>query len=126
METMVRFDSGGTAYGVPLLSARSVRTTEGLIPLPEPAAGVAGLIPGNPPLTVISPLRATGGHILVMEAGQKRFGLLVDRVTGICRVAEDEIRPAPEGQDRSLVSGSFDSEGVLVLIADPIELGAQL
>ena len=126
MQTMVCFQSGGTAYGVPLHSTRSVRTTDGLIPLPEPAEGVAGLIPGNPPLTVISPLRSTGGHILVMEVGEKTFGLLVDVVTGICRVAEDELRPAPQGQDRSLVSGTFDNDGRLVLVADPITLGARL
>src|SRR5690242_16540965 len=113
METMVRFESGGTEYCVPVRSTRSVRTAAGMIPLPEPAAGVAGLIPGDPPLTVISPLGARGRHILVMEAGDKAFGLLVDSVTGICRIAEEEIRPAPEGQGRWLVSGSFDDDGRL-------------
>jgi chemotaxis signal transduction protein len=126
METMVCFQSNGTAYCVPLHSTRSVRTTEGLVPLPEPAPGVAGLIPGDPPLTVISPLRSKGGHILVMEVGGKTFGLLVDVVTGICRVAEDELRPAPQGQERSLVSGTFDSGGHLILVADPISLGDRL
>ena len=126
MQTMVCFESGGIAYCVPLHSVRSVRTTEGLIPLPEPAQGVAGILPGDPPLTVISPLRPNGGHVLVMEVGEKRFGLLVDVVTGISRVSEDQMRPAPQGQDRSLVAGTIDNAGQLILVADPTSLGARL
>jgi chemotaxis signal transduction protein len=103
-----------------------VRTADGMVLLPDPSADVAGIIPGEPPLTVISPLRSAGGHIIVIEAGEKRFGLLVDEVTGLERVDDADIRPAPRGQDRPLVSGTVDSGEHLVLVADPIALAARL
>lgn len=126
MMTMVCFEAAGSAYCVPLEAARSVRTVEGLIALPDPATGVVGLLPGDPPLTVISPLRAAGRHILVMEADGKTFGLLVDLVTGLQRFGDDDVRPAPEGQDRTLVSGTLESGGRLVFVADPGALAGRL
>lgn len=129
METMVRFESDGTAYCLPLQVTRSVRTAEGLTPLPEPAAEVAGLIPDDPPLPVISPLGATGttgAQIVVVEVGDRTFGLLVDQVTGLCRVDPAEIRPAPHGQERPLVCGTVHADGRLILVADALALGARL
>lgn len=126
MTTMVCFQAAGAAYCVPLHATRSVRTADDLVPLPDPAADVVGMIPGDPPLTVISPLRSEGGHILVMEADDKRFGLLVDVVTGLERFDGDDIRPAPEGQDRTLVSGTLEADGRLVFVADPSALAGRL
>lgn len=124
--TLVCFEAGGKAYGVPLAAARFVRTSEQLVTLPNPAPGVAGLLPGEPPLTVVSPLDAEGGHIIVLETRLGRFGLLVDVVTGLQKVETSSIRPSPRGQGRSVVSGTFDREGTLVLVADPDELAAAL
>ena len=126
MTTMVCFQAAGAAYCLPLEAARSVRTAADLVPLPDPAADVAGIIPGDPPLTVISPLRSSGRHILVIEAGGQAFGLLVDVVTGIRQVDAADIRPAPRGQGRTLVSGTFDTDGRLVFVADPTALAGAL
>jgi chemotaxis signal transduction protein len=87
---------------------------------------VAGLLPGDPPLTVVSPLHAEGRHIIVLETSQGSFGLLVDVVTGLQKVEDHHIRPSPQGQGRTFVSGTFDRDGRLVLVADPVELGAAL
>jgi chemotaxis signal transduction protein len=97
-----------------------------MIALPDPAVDVAGIIPGDPPLTVISPLRSNGTHVLVIEADGKTFGLLVDAVTGLRRIDDADIRPAPQGQDRPLISGTLDTGGSLVLVADPSVLARQL
>jgi chemotaxis signal transduction protein len=126
MLTMVCFQAAGSSYCVPLQATRSVRTTDDLVALPDPAADVVGMLPGDPPLTVISPLRSDGGHILVMEADNKSFGLLVDVVTGLERFEDAQVRPAPEGQDRTLVSGTVESDGRLVLVADPSALASRL
>lgn len=126
MPTMVCFEAAGSAYCVPLQAARSVRTTDDLVALPDPAADVVGMLPGDPPLTVISPLRSEGKHILVMEADDKSFGLLVDVVTGVERFADHDIRPAPDGQDRALVSGTLEIDGRFVLVADPTALASRL
>jgi len=126
MLTMVCFEAAGSSYCVPLQAARSVRTTDDLVTLPDPAADVIGMLPGDPPLTVISPLRSEGKHILVMEADHKSFGLLVDVVTGLERFDDADIRPAPDGQDRTLVSGTLETDGRFVLVADPSALAGRL
>jgi chemotaxis signal transduction protein len=126
LTTMVCFQAGGSAYCVPLQAARSVRTTDDLVVLPDPAADVIGVLPGDPPLTVISPLRSEGRHILVMEADNKSFGLQVDVVTGLERFDDADVRPAPDGQDRTLVSGTVEADGRFVLVADPGALAGRL
>jgi chemotaxis signal transduction protein len=126
MTTMVCFRTSGAAYCLPLDVAVSVRTSEDLISLPDPAPEVAGIIPGNPPLTVISPFGSSGAHIIVVDAEQKKFGVLVDEVTGLRQVDAADMRPAPEGQARVLISGTLDNDGQLVFVADPIALAGRL
>jgi chemotaxis signal transduction protein len=123
---MVHFEAAGTQYCLPVQATRSVRTTDGLTALPDPAVGVAGIIPGDPPLTVISPLGAKGLHILVIESGGTTFGLLVDAVIGLQRIDDRDLGPAPRGQDHPLISGTLDTDGHLVLVADPNALARQL
>ena len=126
MTTMVCFKAAGTAYCLPVRVTRAVRSTDGMIALPEPALDVAGILPGDPPLTVISPLRARGTHVLVIEAGETLVGLLVDEVTGLQLIDDADIGPAPGGQDRSLVCGTLATGGGLVLVADAVALAGRL
>lgn len=126
MTTMVYFRSGGTAYCIPVQATRAVRHATGMITLPAPGPDIAGIIPGNPPMTVISPLGTGGTQVLIVEAGEKTFGLLVDAVTGLKRIAEADISPPPQGQHRPLVSGTIDTGGHLVLITDPNALAGRL
>lgn len=120
------FRAAGTGYCLPVEATRAVRPSGGMVVLPAARADVVGLIPGDPPLTVISPLGAGGGQILVVQAGDTTFGLLVDAVSGLRRVADADIRLAPHGQDRALVCGTFDAEGGMVLVADAAALAERL
>ena len=61
-----------------------------------------------------------------METGGAKFGLLVDSVTGLRRIDDSDIHPAPDGQDRALVSGTIDSDGDLVFVTDPDAFAARL
>ena len=99
MTTMVCFTAAGAAYCMPVEATRAVRRTTGMVTLPAARPDVAGLIPGDPPLTVLAPLGAGGTHILVVEIADHTFGLQVDTVTGLRRIADADIRPAPHGQD---------------------------
>ena len=121
MRTMVRFSVGGTAYCLPVECTRAVRAATGMIALPSPRDHVVGLLPGDPPLTVLSPFGSTGGQVVVIETDTV-FGLLVDAVTSLCHVAEDSVRTAPQGQLRTLLSGSVEIDGQLVLLADPVAM----
>lgn len=126
MTTMVCFQSAGTAYCMPVDATRAVRRTSGMISLPAPGPDIAGILPGDPPLTVISPLGAGGTQVLIVEAGERTFGLLVDAVTGLRRITDAEISPRPAGQDRPLVCGTIDIGEQLVLVTDPDALAGRL
>jgi chemotaxis signal transduction protein len=123
---MVCFQAAGAAYCMPVEATRAVRRATGMVLLPAARPDVAGLIPGDPPLTVISPLGASGGHILVVEAGDTRFGLLVDAVSGLRRIHDADIRLAPQGQDRALISGTVEADGDMILVADADALAERL
>jgi chemotaxis signal transduction protein len=127
---MVCFRAAGAAYCMPVEATRAVRPATGMVLLPSARPDVAGLIAGDPPLTVISPLGsplgASGGHILVVQAGDTTFGLLVDAVSGLRRIDDADIRLAPQGQDRALVSGTVDADGDMILVADAEALAWRL
>ena len=126
MTTMVCFVSAGTDYCLPVEAARAVRPARGMIALPAGRPDVTGIVPGDPPLSVISVLGSGGRHILVIETAGKRFGLLVDAVSGLRRIDEADIRPAPDGQSRPLVAGTIDAGDGLILVADPVALADRL
>ena len=126
MKTMVKFSVAGAMYCLPVEATRSVRSSAGMVALPAPNTNVAGLLPGDPPLTVLSPFGAGGGHILVLQQGDTTYGLLVDIVTGLEKIDESDIRPAPRGQHQELVSGSITIKGELVLLTDATAAGEGL
>jgi chemotaxis signal transduction protein len=126
MKTMVTFCAAGATYCLPVEATRAVRSSVGMVALPAPNTNVAGLLPGDPPLTVVSPFGSDGGHILVLQEGDTTYGLLVDTVTGLENIDESDIRPAPQGQQQALVSGSITINGQLVLLTDAIAAGEGL
>ncbi|WP_166787060.1 MULTISPECIES: chemotaxis protein CheW [Cryobacterium] len=126
MMTMVCFRAAGDAYCLPVESTRAVRTSDGIRSLPGAAFDIVGILPGAVPLTVMSALGDGGSHVLVVESAETTFGLLVDSVSGLRRIEEAEIRPLPTGHGRAFVSGSLDTDGELMLVADPQALAARL
>ena len=126
MTTMVCFHSAGAAYCMPVEATHAVRDISGMIALPAGRPEVAGIITGNHPMTVISPLGVGGGSVLVVEASRKSFGLLVDAVTRLRWIDDADIRRAPPDQDRPLISGTVDTDCRLTLITNPSTLGSQL
>ncbi len=125
MTTMVCFRCAGADYCIPVHATRAVRLAAGMIALPAANPDIAGIITGQPPLTVIAALGAGGSHILIIEAADKTFGLLVEAVTGLRQVTDSQIGPAPAGQNQPLISGTID-DGSLVLITDPDALAGRL
>ena len=129
MTTMVCFQAAGTDYCLPVEATRAVRTAADLRRIPGTASEIAGILPGQPPLTVISVLGGVdggSGYVLVVESGETTFGLLVDTVDGLRRIAAADIRPAATGRGRAYISGTVDTDGRLMLVADPEALAARL
>jgi chemotaxis signal transduction protein len=127
MTTVVCFDSADTSYCLAVDATRAVRPALGIVALPAPSPDVAGVLPGNPPLTVIAPLAYhSGGYVVVVQTGDKTFGLLVDNVTGLRRIDDSSIRVAPDGQERPLISGTISTNGKVMLVTDPAALASRL
>jgi chemotaxis signal transduction protein len=116
---VVQFRVGDTEYCLPVEATRAVRSAAALIPLPAPAPDVAGLLRGDPPVTVVSPFGGAGDRVIVVQDGDHVYGVLVDTVTGLRRIDETCIRAAPRGQRRGLISGTVDVDGQTLLITDP-------
>src|SRR5204862_2274341 len=97
------------------------------MPLPEARDGVAGLLPlGGNTITVLSLLSRAGAHVVVIEVDELTFGLLVDEVTGVERVADDAVGPSPVGQDRPMVDGVLMTTDGVVLRLDVSALATWL
>lgn len=128
MRTLVLFVAGEATYAVPIESTGGVLEHEGVAPLPAPLPDVIGLLrtATGDPLPVLAPFGADGEHVLVMDAGEGRFGLVVDHVVGIRRVSRTTIGPAPAGQQVAVVAGVVRTEDVEALLLDPAALGRRL
>jgi chemotaxis signal transduction protein len=123
---MVRFRTSQGRFAVPVQATRAVRLATGLTCVPEQRPEIAGILPGEAPLTVLSVLGAGGEHVLVLESGDRQFGLQVLEVFGVERIEDDRILAAPQGQQAGLFTGTLHDADTVVLIVDPDELAARL
>jgi chemotaxis signal transduction protein len=55
-----------------------------------------------------------------------RYGLQVLEVFGVRRFDDDEVGPAPKGQQSELISGTVGGRTDLTLVVDPTALAARL
>jgi chemotaxis signal transduction protein len=116
MTTVVSFRSGGQDWAVALDRVQQVLGATGLVPLPDPRPGVAGVLyRDGHTVTVVSPLGAARGQVLVLDGEGASIGLLVDEVVGIERVQEEAGAP-PAGQRSPLVAGVLPGLRPLLLL----------
>jgi chemotaxis signal transduction protein len=114
--TVVSFRSGGQDWAVALDRVQRVLAPRGLLPVPDPKPGVAGLLyRDGDTVPVVSPLGAASGQVLVLEDNGTSIGLLVDEVVGIERV-QGEAGPPPAGQRSPLVAGVLAGRNPLLLL----------
>jgi len=128
VKTLVRFRTDRGLFAVPVDQTRAVYPAEGIVPLPEPRADVAGVL-ARPEgaLTVLTALGAGDRHVLVLDIGDRRFGLLVEEVTGLEHVDEARIGPPPDGQASGVVVGVVAAAGdEMVLLVDAAALARRL
>jgi chemotaxis signal transduction protein len=127
MRQLVRFRTADGTYAVPVEHAREVRPADGLLPLPSPRAGVAGLLArGDDAVPVLAVLGAGRGHVLVLEVAGRVFGLLVEAVIGVESADDAAVAPPPPGQDDPIVAGVIHEGEAMVLLVDVAELGRSL
>lgn len=116
MTTVVSFRAGGQDWAIALERVRQVVGARGLLALPDPRPGVAGLLHRDgDTVTVVSPLGAGRGQVLVLDGDGTGIGLLVDEVVGIERVPRAPAGP-PSGQRSPLVAGVLAGARPLLLL----------
>jgi chemotaxis signal transduction protein len=123
---MVCFRTDQGRFALPVESTLSIRTIEGLVDLPAPRVDIVGVLPGDPPLSVLSALGVGGEHVVVVTADDVRFGLQVLEVLGVRRFEDSQIGPPPKGQEGGLISGTLDGADAITLVADARALAGRL
>jgi chemotaxis signal transduction protein len=126
MKTMVCFRTSQGRFALPVESTLSIRTIEGMVDLPAPRADIAGVLPGDPPLSVLSALGSGGDRVVVVVADDVRFGLQVLEVIGVRKYDDNTIGPPPNGQDGNLISGTLEGRDAITLVADAQALALRL
>ncbi len=118
MTTMVRFQVGDGEYAIPVDHVREVRSGERLSALPSSRDGVVGLLrDGGDALAVLDALGPGRDHVLLLQHGDRRFGLAVAAVTSVVDLAAAP-GPPPDGQVGHLLSGVIEADDGLVLLVD--------
>lgn len=117
VRVVVSFRCGGRDWAVALDRVQQVLGARGLVPLPDPRPGVAGLLyRDGQTVTVVSSLGAAHGQVLVLDGDGASIGLLVDEVVGIERVPEEAAGAPPAGQRSALVAGVLAGPTPLLLL----------
>lgn len=122
---LVRFTVAGDRWSVPIDAVVGVRAADEVRALPDPHERVVGVIDHDGEVhPVLGALGTDGRHVLLVHAGDRMVGVLVGHADGILDV--DDVRPAPPGQRRALVSAVAGTGAELLYILDPQELADEL
>lgn len=104
--SLVGFIVGEVAYAVPTSSVREITTPAQVTELPHLPRGVIGVFEHRGQVVPVIDLRAcfdVPPHLaegrsqwIIVEVGQHRVGLCVNRVTGVFEVGFGGLKPVPE------------------------------
>jgi purine-binding chemotaxis protein CheW len=132
---LIAFRIGEQEFCVEVMSVREIRGWTPATPVPQAPSFVRGIINLRGVLLPIVDLAARLGYpsaeptarsvIMVAEVGDQDIGLLVDGVSDIFTVEEDQIQPTPDvasDQARTYVRGviSIDKRMVSVIATENI------
>ncbi len=102
----ITFRVGKEEYGVDIMAVREIKGWSPATRLPNSPHFVRGVINLRGLMVPIYDLRARfgGGEteitrthvVIIVKVGERMFGVLVDAVSDILTITEDQIKPAPE------------------------------
>jgi purine-binding chemotaxis protein CheW len=127
----ILFLVAGTTYGLPSHLVRHVEMIEQVTPVPNAARFVDGVVFSRGQVVPVVNLRARFGfdrtaldlrsRLLVVDAGGRHVGLLVDEAREFVSIADDAIHPPGDsiaGLSGAYLQGIASMSGRLVLIVD--------
>lgn len=129
---LLSFLVGGQDYSVDIMSVREIRGAAKATPLPRSPDFVLGVINLRGTVLPVMDLSRRLGMdrqaeldrnvIIVVAVGDQTVGLLVDAVSDILSIAEEDMQPPPElraDADRSFVSAlTIDDDGRMIRVLD--------
>lgn len=131
----VSFAIGKSAFAVDIMSVREIRAWTGTTSLPNSAPYVRGVINLRGDIIPIIDTRQRFGEgetvpdsshvVIVVSVGGKLNGLLVDRVSDIINVAEDEILAVPQldaAVKQRFLAGLVTIEEEMIAVIDLAEI----
>jgi purine-binding chemotaxis protein CheW len=136
-EQFIIFRLGDQEYGLPIAAVDEIaRPPERIARMPKAPSFVDGVMNLRGQVTPIIDLRrrfdiasleATGGQrILVLSFNGAKTGFVVDAVSEVLRIPEDQIRPAPEVSEEQMRLihrvANLDAAGRMILLVDPAQL----
>lgn len=107
---IVRFDASGSEYAVPIERIKEIIYAKAVHPLPGALEGIEGVINlRGAVVPVIDSRKKLKGasvslepeHILIVEVGRQKIGLIVDRVNEVMAVREDQIQKTQPFMDQN-------------------------
>jgi purine-binding chemotaxis protein CheW len=135
-ETFVIFRLGNVEYGLPSSCVEQVvAVPERLTAIPKAPGFIEGVINHRGSvLPVIDQRRrfamaetARSRHIIVAALGTARAGLMVDAVTGVLKIPDEAVEPAPDlsAEQVALISRVANLGERMILLLDPAHLLAR-
>lgn len=119
---LVSFTVGNEEYGVDIMAVREIRAWSETTPLPNTPEVVRGVINMRGAIVPIFDLRARFGMprteptkynvVIIVSVAARIVGILVDAVSDIITINEDEIRPMPSMEQ---VNGIGFMEGLITV-----------
>lgn len=131
-------------FAIPIDEVREIIRTVPVTPVPGSPRAVQGMINVRGEIAVVVDLRARFSlleraglqpkHIIITAQKKSLFAFMVDEVTEILRIMEDEIKPTPPTMikvEKNFVTGVVIREGRLIalldlarVLAEPVPAGA--
>lgn len=129
---------GALRFGLPAAACREVLKLPRIVKVPRLPAHLPGIINLRGEIVAVTDLRPllqlaagapTGGfRLVVVAAGAMKTALLVERVEGLCAVADHRVEALAEGVDheaRDLFRGKVEDAAGQLLLLDAVRLLAR-
>jgi purine-binding chemotaxis protein CheW len=134
-DSYVLFELDGTTYALRSSDVQQLEMIEHITPVPNAAAAVEGIVFSRGQVIPAVSVRARFGlpkaehdlrsRLIVVRAGDRNIGLIVDSAREFKRIAADAIKPPPDslsGTTGKYLEGiaSIDDKLILVLNLDEV------
>lgn len=123
------FDLDNQEYGLPIIEVQEIKGWSNITPVPNVPAHMLGVLNLRGTIIPVVDLRKRFGlshtdqndlaAIIVVNMGERLSGLVVDSVSDVVGVSEDDIQENPEANtniDQRFFSGIIESKGKLIIL----------